>query len=124
MAAGMADAPTCSHAVFVLTHAVIFSILPPPAESILSLRLQYPDEGNYSFVNLTCTGDESTIQAQAEFLKDGGSIETSGVSVVAAGHDFVAFTFTPEEDGFFSCERGGNTSLPIGLAGKSNRVFL
>lgn len=88
----------------------------------LFLGVEYPEEGrgNYSVVKLTCR-DVLFLEENAEFLKD-GVVLTSGpashqVTITNTGNGEISFIFTQQQEGNFSCRRGGDVSEEIGLAG-------
>ena len=86
-----------------------------PSVTALGLKVSYPDPGNFSYVNLTCTNDAGDALHDREVLFSGdGKNITSRVLV---GNSFVVFTFTPQQDGSYICESEGRKSTPVSLAG-------
>ena len=84
------------------------------------LDVDYPDVNNYSLVKLTCLR-ENLPQSDAEFFKD-GTILTSGseshqVTINSTGSGEITFSFTQEQEGYFSCHSRDRSSDEIGLAG-------
>ena len=88
-----------------------------PALALLTLHVNYPKPGNYSYVNLTCTDESGAIlRDDVRFLRDGEDIR-SLFAVTETGKNFIVFTFSSEQDGRFSCESGGKHSSLFVLAG-------
>ena len=103
--------------VCLLLAAHVMILTMTPALALLTLHVSYPKPGNFSYVNLTCTdGSGAILQDDARFLRDGEDIR-SLVVVTETGKNFVVFTFSPEQDGRFSCESGGKHSSLLLLAG-------
>ena len=100
----------------VTAYALLAAI--DPSVTALGLKVSYPDPGNFSYVNLTCTNDagDSLHDREVVFSGDGKNI-TSRVLVVERGNSFVVFTFTPQQDGSYICESEGRKSTPVSLAG-------
>ena len=92
------------------------------AAAVVRLNVFYPEreEENYSAVRLTCTEGGLTV-TNVEFLKDGDLITSTSnlVTVTNIGSGEISFTFTQQQEGMFSCRRGGggDESEKIGLAG-------
>ena len=89
-------------------------------DSVPQLEVQYPDFNNYTLVKLSCLR-ENRPQSDAEFFKNGTSL-TSGsgshqVTVNSTGSGEITFSFTQEQEGYFSCHSRGHSSDEIGLAG-------
>ena len=77
-----------------------------------NLRVDYPQEGNYNMVTLSCRDSFGGVLNDAEFYK---RVPGEGSSELLSDNEI---TLTQEEEGYFSCSSGGSTSTEIGLAGK------
>ena len=82
--------------------------------------MEYPDVKNYSLVKLTCQR-EILPQDDAEFFKDGAILTTGSeshqVTINSTDSGEITFSFTQEQDGYFSCHSRNHSSAVIGLAG-------
>ena len=89
---------------------VVLGLTPSVVEAIL-LEVDYPENGNYSYVTLTCKKDRiddlSSDQQPATFWR-GTSQITSGsqlVTAVLAETDVsISFVFNQTQEGSFSCK--------------------
>lgn len=92
----------------------------------LNLIVTYPEPKNFSVVKLTCQDDSGIPLNNSEslrFLKNGTQLtsgsESHQVTINMTSTDDITFSFTQEQEGFFSCTRPrANASDEIGLAGK------
>ena len=71
-------------------------------------------------MKLTCLR-ENLPQSDAEFFKDGTPLtsgsESHQVTITSTGSGEITFSFTQEQEGYFSCRSRGRFSDEIGLAG-------
>lgn len=86
------------------------------------LQVEYPVNGNYSVVRVTCRDLVGDKLNGAEFLKN-GTVLTSGpashqVTITERGDGELSFIFTQEQEGVFSCGGEDSMSAGVGLAGK------
>ena len=108
---------------------VVFS-LAISAESVV-LDVQYPVEGNYSFVRLTCVGEFGDPldgdQRPAVFLRNGSDLNNGSselVSVMMETEDSIFFFFDQTQEGEFSCGTAlGEESSPEQLAGENSNLW-
>ena len=108
--------------MWIVTAYVLLAAI-DPSVTALGLKVSYPDPGNFSYVNLTCTNDAGDALHDREVLFSGdGKNITSRVLVVERGNSFVVFTFTPQQDGSYICESEGRKSTPVSLAGNHSTM--
>ena len=71
-------------------------------------------------MKLTCLR-ENLPQSDAEFRKDEANLtsgsESHQVAINSTGSGEITFSFTQEQEGYFSCHSRGHSSDEIGLAG-------
>ena len=110
--------------MWIVTAYVLLAAI-DPSVTALGLKVSYPDPGNFSYVNLTCTNDagDALHDREVVFSGDGKNI-TSHVLVVERGNSFVVFTFTPKQDGSYICESKGRKSTPVSLAGNLSTMYV
>ena len=71
------------------------------------LRVTYPDEADFSFVNLTCFTNFNDPLGPATFWRNGTEQITQGsgavVSVTSSNEVSIAFVFNQRQEGKFTC---------------------
>ena len=96
---------------------------PAAAESRrLVLRHAYPENNNFSYIELTCLYENPELHSLAvgaDFQLNGTDIEEE-LNVIDIGNGTIRFILAPEKEDFFTCSLNGSVSNnSIGLAGKS-----
>lgn len=86
----------------------------------LCLSNRYPEEGNFSYVNLTCSGDDAN---NAVFLWNKSNL-TDSMEVVQYGPGSMTVVLTQEMEGEFQCTANGRNSTPMLLAGNLQLLCL
>ena len=94
---------------------------PAAAESRqLILRHAYPENNNFSYIELTClyeNPESHSLAVGADFQLNGTDIEEE-LNVTDIGNGTIRFILTPEKEGFVTCSLNGSLSNnSIGLAG-------
>ena len=93
---------------------------PATAQGAPSMTVSYPEEGNYSHVNLTCVGNLGDMLTIATFAREDSDIMEGSddvVSMVDIKGATVEFVFDQSQEGAFSCESNGLRSSAEVLAG-------
>ena len=99
-------------------------VLSPPSASAesrqLVLRHDYPENNNFSYIELTCLYEDPeshSLAVGADFQLNGTDIEEE-LNVTDIGNGTIRFILTPKKEGFFTCSLNGSLSNnSIGLAG-------
>ena len=97
---------------------------PATVQGALSMTVSYPEEGNYSHVNLTCVGNLGDMLTTATFGRNFSGVfseimegSDDVVSMVVMDGLSVQFVFDQSQEGAFSCESNGLRSAAKVLAG-------
>ena len=97
---------------------------PATAQGAPSMTVDYPEEGNFSHVKLTCVGNLGETLTTATFARNFSGVfseilESSDdvVSMVDIDGPTVQFVFNQSQEGAFSCESNGLRSPAEVLAG-------
>ena len=97
--ARLAAGPTCLLLVLVVVNV---------AETAVKINVMYPQDPNYSVVNLTCTDSfNDALGGTAVFRRNGSGIGEPGVVsnlMEDKQKNSVVFTFNQQQEGNFSCE--------------------
>jgi hypothetical protein len=91
------------------------------------LDVEYPLGSNRAVVRLLCVSGASANLTDARFFKDGAELSFGGgqgqVTVVSAPSEGrVTFSFSQEQEGWFSCQSHGLSSPLIGLAAQPDGI--
>ena len=97
---------------------------PATAQGAPSMTVDYPEEGNFSHVKLTCDGHLGDTLTTAKFARDDSGVfseilegSEDVVSMVDIDGPTVQFVFNQSQEGAFSCESNGIRSADEVLAG-------
>ena len=105
-----------------LEHVICFLAILCAVKAQVDIAVNYPEQGNYNLVTLTCNDDFGFPLNDAEFLRRApGQGSDANQLQVSPTNGEITITLTQEEEGYFSCSSvsGGGTSInEIGLAGK------
>ena len=84
--------------------------------------------GSPSVVELACRADGSLFDLDgAQFQRNGNPIDTGSNRVTILmneGTGTIKFSFTPQQEGDFTCTHQTSTSNAIGLAGKYGLLYV
>ena len=85
-----------------------------------NLVVEYPQQGNYNLVTLSCRNIFEESLNDAKFFKRVPGQDSPVQLPGSPTNGKITITLTQEEEGYFSCSSvsGGGTSSEIGLAGK------
>ena len=86
-----------------------------------NIRVDYPQEGNYNLVTLTCSDNVGARLNDAEFLRRAPGQDSRVPLPGSPINGEITITLTQEDEGYFSCRSvsgGGTSTNEIGLAGK------
>ena len=91
--------------IFLVVLVVVLEL--PLSVEAIRLRVTYPDNMNFSFVNLTCLTDFNDPLGPATFWRNGTEqiTQSSGavVSVTSSNEVSIAFVFNQRQEGKFAC---------------------
>lgn len=106
----MANSPVAFDIIVVALWQVAISSQVP------SLSNNYPETGNFGYVNLTCRIGRSPA-VNAEFRWNNASALIDVMEDVEPGEGTMAFVLTQEKEGEFSCVADGKSSNTVLLTG-------
>ena len=89
------------------------------------LAVDYPEQGNYNLVTLTCSDNFGFRLDDAEFLRRAPDQDSPVQLPGSPTNGEITIILTQEEEGYFSCSSvsGGGNSSEIGLAGELHLYY-
>ena len=97
-------AGTAGFAVVGLVLVLLVVLKLPFLVEAIKLRVTYPDNMNFSFVNLTCLTDFNDPLGPATFWRNGTEqITHKVVSVTSSNEVSITFVFNQRQEGKFAC---------------------
>ena len=97
----------------------VLAIVCAAAEGQPNLFVEYPQQGNYNLVTLSCRNSFEESLNDAEFIKRAPGQDSPVQLPGSPTNGEITITLTQEEEGYFSCSSANVPSDEIGLAGKS-----